>query len=372
MQHLCTNLLRPVNDDGGGQKSQRPTQQSPPELEPNPAKPVALVSVVLLPPRSTIPDNHRLPFGTIGGGRGGQSLATLTIVRPLVRRRLSFLTEDANGLEPGSSRTVEASARCFRRPESSDNGTVQNKRGKLIERSPTKPDTIAMIPEQTLHQEPLPTNDERIMSAVSRSDTEPDLIGDCTVPYILPMVNGRHQDLKYISDETMARLLHGEFGQQVASYEIIDCRFPYEFDGGHIRGAKNLYTREQITKQLLDQRKPEQPATIGEPHGQGSGGATRRHILVFHCEFSVQRGPTLSRFLRNHDRNLNIDRYPVLHYPEVYLLHGGYKKFFTSYSSLCDPITYRPMRDGEYANRYRYFRAILYSETLKLRSQLMR
>ena len=35
-----------------------------------------------------------------------------------------------------------------------------------------------------------------------------------------------------------------------------------------------------------------------------------------------------SRFLRQQDRDANKDCYPSLHYPEVYLLEGGYKVFY--------------------------------------------
>lgn len=62
-----------------------------------------------------------------------------------------------------------------------------------------------------------------------------------------------------------------------------------------------------------------------------------------------------SRFLRNHDRSLNT--YPALHYPEIYLLHGGYKEFFESNSDLCDPNAYRPMLEPKYTDEYKHFRA---------------
>lgn len=64
-----------------------------------------------------------------------------------------------------------------------------------------------------------------------------------------------------------------------------------------------------------------------------------------------------SRFLRNNDRSRNEHAYPALHYPEIYLLHGGYKEFFESHSELCDPISYRPMLDPSYNDAYRHFRA---------------
>lgn len=64
-----------------------------------------------------------------------------------------------------------------------------------------------------------------------------------------------------------------------------------------------------------------------------------------------------SRFLRNNDRSRNEHAYPALHYPEIYLLHGGYKDFFESYPELCDPISYRQMLDPMFTSAYRHFRA---------------
>lgn len=64
-----------------------------------------------------------------------------------------------------------------------------------------------------------------------------------------------------------------------------------------------------------------------------------------------------SRFLRNYDRSRNESSYPALHYPEVYLLHNGYKEFYEHYSELCDPIDYRPMVDPKYSEELKHFRS---------------
>lgn len=146
----------------------------------------------------------------------------------------------------------------------------------------------------------------------------------------------------------MARLLNGDFESSIASYKVIDCRYPYEYDGGHIRGAVNLYTQEQILDEFVN-RQTEMATT--------DSLAPKRNILIFHCEFSSERGPKLSRFLRNNDRQRNSDAYPALHYPEIYLLHGGYKDFFAVHPELCYPIAYRPMLDPNYTSEYKDFRA---------------
>uniref|UniRef100_A0A1B0B6R5 protein-tyrosine-phosphatase n=1 Tax=Glossina palpalis gambiensis TaxID=67801 RepID=A0A1B0B6R5_9MUSC len=192
-------------------------------------------------------------------------------------------------------------------------------------------------------------NDAEIMSALARFDNkdEPDLIGDFSRPFVLPLVEGRHRDLKSISCSTVARLLKGEYDDKITTYKIIDCRYPYEFDGGHIRGAKNLYTQEQIIGEFLTQKKS----------NKGHAEASKRNIIIFHCEFSSERGPKLSRFLRNHDRARNTSSYPALDYPEVYLLHNGYKEFFENYADLCEPHAYRPMLEPSYYDEYRHFRS---------------
>uniref|UniRef100_A0A1A9VYE4 protein-tyrosine-phosphatase n=1 Tax=Glossina austeni TaxID=7395 RepID=A0A1A9VYE4_GLOAU len=192
-------------------------------------------------------------------------------------------------------------------------------------------------------------NDAEIMSALARFDNkdEPDLIGDFSRPFVLPLVEGRHPDLKSISCSTVARLLKGEYDDKITSYKIIDCRYPYEFDGGHIRGARNLFTQEQIIGEFLTQKKTK------KEHAE----ASKRHIIIFHCEFSSERGPKLSRFLRNHDRARNTSSYPALDYPEVYLLHNGYKEFFENYADLCEPHAYRPMLEPSYYDEYRHFRS---------------
>lgn len=62
------------------------------------------------------------------------------------------------------------------------------------------------------------------------------------------------------------------------------------------------------------------------------------------------------RELRKRDRCLNKDSYPALYYPEIYLLHNGYKEFFEQYPELCEPRAYLPMADPNFIQEEKMFR----------------
>ncbi|PFX15298.1 Arylsulfatase J [Stylophora pistillata] len=144
------------------------------------------------------------------------------------------------------------------------------------------------------------------------ASTNKDVVGDFSGPYTLPLIPGQYKDLKYLSPETVARVLDDEFPEVEA--HIIDCRYPYEYNAGHIKGARNIYTKEEIESEFIE--KPKRSLT------------GKKTILIFHCEFSSKRGPDMSRFLRNRDRDVHYQVYPKLFYPELYLIEGGYKAFF--------------------------------------------
>ncbi|XP_033322333.2 uncharacterized protein LOC117218214 isoform X1 [Megalopta genalis] len=187
-----------------------------------------------------------------------------------------------------------------------------------------------------------------IDSAIHRSITDTDLTGDFSKPLVLPLAVGHHQDLKSISASTLAALVQGEFDDRVRSFKIVDCRYPYEFEAGHIQGALNLYNKDLIEENLLN------PLT-DIPNIESD--TDKRNIVIFHCEFSWKRGPFLSRSLRNLDRQRNKGCYPALHYPEIYLLHGGYEQFYKEQKQLCSPQGYRPMKHPDYETDLKKFRS---------------
>lgn len=79
------------------------------------------------------------------------------------------------------------------------------------------------------------------------------------------------------------------------------------------------------------------------------------HVLIFHCEFSSQRGPELSRFLRKVDRYINYPRYPFVFYPHVYVMLGGYAAFHSRYPELCEPQSYLKMLEKGYKSELNYY-----------------
>ncbi|XP_051237729.1 M-phase inducer phosphatase 2 [Dicentrarchus labrax] len=172
-------------------------------------------------------------------------------------------------------------------------------------------------------------------------DGSNELIGDFTKPFVLPTVDGKHQDLKYITSETMVAAVSNQFNHLVEQVIVIDCRYPYEFEGGHIKGALNLHQEDQVEDFLL--KTPIIPSC-----------QDKRVVIIFHCEFSSERGPRMCRFVRERDRAMN--EYPKLHYPELYILKGGYKDFFPHFQSQCEPESYRPMHHEDYKEDLRKFR----------------
>ncbi|ESN89917.1 hypothetical protein HELRODRAFT_143032, partial [Helobdella robusta] len=164
------------------------------------------------------------------------------------------------------------------------------------------------------------------------------LIADFSKPYCLPLIErGKHSDLKAITHQTLVDVLRGGYSEVVGRYTIVDCRYPYEYEGGHIKGAINLYTKQAVINELMY-----------NSNEYLSRERNKRSIIIFHCEFSSERGPKMNRYLRNRDREANGDNYPQLVYPEIYLLEHGYKEFFQHHRCHCTPASYVPMLDERY------------------------
>uniref|UniRef100_A0A452I301 M-phase inducer phosphatase n=1 Tax=Gopherus agassizii TaxID=38772 RepID=A0A452I301_9SAUR len=231
----------------------------------------------------------------------------------------------------GSSSLPNGVARnALKRMERSQEETSpgNSKRRKNVPGTPSE-ESLKLIRTQSSSEiESILDNDQR------------NLIGDFSKDYLFHTVDGKHQDLKYIDPEMIVFVLTGKFASFIKECVIIDCRYPYEYEGGHIKGAVNLHMEEDVEDFLL--KKPIMPSE------------NKRVIIVFHCEFSSERGPRMCRFVRERDRLGN--EYPNLHYPELYVLKGGYKDFFLRCRNYCEPQSYRPMHHEDFKEDLKRFR----------------
>lgn len=183
-----------------------------------------------------------------------------------------------------------------------------------------------------------------------------DLIGDGTQPYVLPTLsNIKHDRFKRIDAATLANLIDGGFRETVESFTIIDCRYPYEYNGGHIMNSVNIHTGPDLIKLFFDKNR--QHETTPDPSQENTDEpepSQKRHIIIFHCEFSSERGPRLMKLLREKDRQIN--QYPELTHPELYLLAGGYKEFFHRFKEYCTPQSYKPMKARNHREELKNYR----------------
>ncbi|XP_054450819.1 M-phase inducer phosphatase 1 isoform X2 [Pteronotus mesoamericanus] len=260
---------------------------------------------------------------------------------PLVMRRTTNIDNRCklfDSTSPGGSTMRSMLKRPERSQEESPPGHTKRRKSMAW----ASPDEAACSekPQEILHQSlSLVASSKGTIENILDNDPR-DLIGDFSKGYLFNTVAGKHQDLKYISPEIMASVLNGKFANLIKEFVIIDCRYPYEYEGGHIKGAVNLHMEEEVEDFLL--KKPIMPAD------------GKRVIVVFHCEFSSERGPRMCRYVRERDRLGN--EYPKLHYPELYVLKGGYKEFFLKCQSHCEPPSYRPMHHEDFKEDLKKFR----------------
>ncbi|EHY65024.1 hypothetical protein NERG_02080 [Nematocida ausubeli] len=134
------------------------------------------------------------------------------------------------------------------------------------------------------------------------------------------MGTGPSDSILRVSAETVASLIN------TAGVILIDCRFEYEYTGGHIKTAVNITTQNEMKKFF---------------NGMVASRKDSSLIIILYCEYSSVRAPRLAISLRNEDRLTST--YPHLRFPNVYVMSGGYRDFYRSYSEHCVPCSYIPM-----------------------------
>lgn len=184
--------------------------------------------------------------------------------------------------------------------------------------------------------------EKQVMETVVATQQSPTIIDDDSQSFLsssscLIQSHIVDQDpFRRIKRETLCDLLDGKFAQSYDRLVLIDCRFEYEYEGGHIDGAININSKVQLEDQLLS------PLLSRETDHE------ERLLLVFHCEYSAHRGPRMAMHLRNRDRQVNMKRYPKLYYPDIAILEGGYAHFFEQYYERCVPQCYIEMNDSSH------------------------
>eukprot|EP00041_Stephanoeca_diplocostata_P034809 m.1205678 g.1205678 ORF g.1205678 m.1205678 type:complete len:644 (-) comp24583_c0_seq5:2639-4570(-) len=166
----------------------------------------------------------------------------------------------------------------------------------------------------------------------------PSVRGDCQQRCVLPTTDTLHRFsplIRLVTPETVHRLLNHEFDDRVSEYIIVDCRFPFEYEGGHIESAVNHWNVELAINAFFAH-----PVVTA-----GNGGRT---VVLFHCEFSSHRAPTMLCNLRRMDAHITTGVDGLL-FPEFYLIEGGYSVFFEKYPQHCTPQSYTKMKDKRYA-----------------------
>ena len=135
-----------------------------------------------------------------------------------------------------------------------------------------------------------------------------------------------------ISNEILARLIQEELPEPFEKLYIFDCRYDFEYDGGHIENAIHFESKKQLIKTFFNEIQD-------------------NVIIIFHCEFSSDRGPKIAAWFREYDRlQVGIDNYPDVSYPAMYVLDGGYKGFYTHFPDLCTG-GYVPMHDKRHQEK---------------------
>jgi hypothetical protein len=106
------------------------------------------------------------------------------------------------------------------------------------------------------------------LSSVMDTEDYPSL----KLPHFTP---SEPESLPRITHETLIQVLDGAYDHMYDERAIIDCRFEYEYNGGHIEGALNFCDKEQLAERLF------------------SAPTTNNTLLILHCEYSAHRAPLM-------------------------------------------------------------------------------
>ena len=149
----------------------------------------------------------------------------------------------------------------------------------------------------------------------------------------LPHFKSGNDAIKRICADTLSDLIEGKYAHLIDEFLVVDCRFHYEYQGGHITNAINMNSVLEVEKFLLS---------------SSFAQSCKKKAVIFHCEFSSYRAPRMALHVRKNDRLVNANAYPNLLFPEMYILEGGYKEFYAKAPLHCSPQCYIQMEHEMY------------------------
>ncbi|CAJ0582236.1 unnamed protein product, partial [Mesorhabditis spiculigera] len=178
-----------------------------------------------------------------------------------------------------------------------------------------------------------------------------------TLPYIH---TSDSTAFKRVTSETVAELILSHSPEEFhRKFILVDCRYPFEYNGGHLKNAINLFAEGAYdatripSKRLMEVFYPECPIQRKEMLAR---------IPIFYCEFSTKRGPAMASSLRSIDRTMNQDSYPYVDYKEIYLLQDGFKAVWTKITKhgltgeILEPHGYTAMAHPDYASELKKYK----------------
>ena len=92
---------------------------------------------------------------------------------------------------------------------------------------------------------------------------------------ILPCFNVEADTLHRIDKSILHDVLIDKYNGKYDNFIVVDCRFDYEYKGGHISGAVNINSTDGLEEKFF------KVPIDGET------------LVIFHCEFSAHRAPRM-------------------------------------------------------------------------------
>lgn len=124
-------------------------------------------------------------------------------------------------------------------------------------------------PDEVMRQKEREDSDCISVQSISEIDSPPKL----NLPHALP--DHQSDGFPRIDNNVLVDVMDGKYNDKYEHVIVIDCRFQYEYDGGHINGAVNFEDKESLAEELFNKETKPNAA------------------LIFHCEYSEHRAPIM-------------------------------------------------------------------------------